>query len=321
MLLEGKHPLSHYFKVTPIVVKENDRMIARAVLTCYPEDPAAYLGYFEAENNVEAVKLLMNFAVHLAQMYGKKKIEGPMNASFWLGYRLKINHFEKEPYFSELYHHAYYQKLWEANGFNRSATYFSNHYAPVDERINQEKYVGRYHQFKAKGYSIKSPSKQTLDADFKKVSKMLQERFKTFPVFKGISDEEFMKLYENLKLILVLRYVKLAFDPMGKLAGFLIAVPDYGNQLVKETLSKKEILRLLLTKQITRNYIILYMAVNKHHEGLGSALVYSLIEEFKKRKISSISSYILEGKVSGSYVISSITDQNEYAYYSKNIQP
>ena len=50
-VLEGKHPLSHYFRVTPLVVKEADQIVCRAVVTCYPDDTTAYLGYFQSENN------------------------------------------------------------------------------------------------------------------------------------------------------------------------------------------------------------------------------------------------------------------------------
>lgn len=316
-LLEEKHPLSHYFKVTPLVVKDGNQIVCRAVVTCYPDDPAAYLGYFESENNPEAAALLMAYATHITHKHGKETIEGPMNASFWLGYRLKMNHFEKEPYFSELYHRDYYQTLWEAGGFERRETYYSNFYAPVDKKIKQEKYQKRYQQFTEKGYHIVSPTKQSLDKDFLLVSQMLQDRFRTFPVFKGISGAEFMDLFEKLKLILNLRYVKLAYDPLGNFAGFLIAVPDYGTQLSKETLSKTDMLKVLLTKLMTRKYVILYMAVKEQHEGLGSALVYALIQEFKRCRIQSVSSYIHEGKVSGSYVISSMTDQDAYAYYHK----
>lgn len=319
-LLEGKHPLSHYFKVTPIVVIDAGRIVSRAVVTCYPNDSSAYIGYFESENNPEAATLLMDYATHIAYMHGRETIEGPMNASFWLGYRLKVNHFDKEPYFSELYNLDYYQSLWEANGFERRETYYSNFYAPVDEKTKQEKYQKRYQQFTEKGYRIVSPTKQSLDNDFCAVSEMLQDRFRTFPVFKGISEEEFMLLFENLKLVLNLRYVKLAYDSLGNFAGFVIAVPDYGTQLLKETLTKKEVLKVLLTKQMTRKYVILYMAVKEHHEGLGSALVYAVIQEFKRYRVQSISSYIHEGKVSGSYVISSITDQNEYVYYQKKTE-
>lgn len=316
-VLEGKHPLSHYFRVTPLVVKDAGQIICRAVVTCYPDDTTAYLGYFQSENNQQAASLLIDYAAHVAYLYGKETIEGPMNASFWLGYRLKVNHFDKEPYFSELYHRDYYQTLWEASGFKRRETYYSNFYAPVDESIKQEKYQKRYQQFTEKGYQIISPTKKSLDKDFLAVSQMLQERFRTFPVFKGITDEEFMDIFENLKLILNLRYTKLAYDSLGNFVGFLIAVPDYGTQLTKETLSKKEVLKVLLTKQVTQKYVIMYMAVQEHHEGLGSALVYALIQEFKRYRIQSISSYIHEGKVSGTYVISSILDQNEYAYYQR----
>lgn len=319
-IIRGEHPLSHYFQAIPFLVEEQGRILARAVLTFYPEDSTAYLGYFESLDNDEAVRLLLDFAEKESLDHAKKKIAGPLNASFWLGYRLKVNHFNRRPYFSELYHLDYYKKLWEGNGFDREATYYSNHYNPVDEQMDRNKYLKRYKQFKGKGYQIVSPARKTLNHDFLAVAELIQDRFQTFPVFKTIQIDEFLQLFSDLKAILNRKYVKIAYSPNGELAGFLISVPDYGTLFNQEKLNLRAIVQFLFKKYTSREYIILYMAVKEGHEGLGSALVYSLMEEYNKRKIKATSSYIHEGKVSGGYAFGSVYEQSEYAYYSKRIK-
>ena len=53
-ILKGTHVLSHYFMVTPILVYEGGKAVSRGILTVYPEDEVAYLGFFESENNSDA---------------------------------------------------------------------------------------------------------------------------------------------------------------------------------------------------------------------------------------------------------------------------
>lgn len=318
-ILMEQHPLSHYFQVVPLVVKEGEVILSRAVVTLYPDDPVAYVGYFESKPNQAAAADLFAQAEAVAREAGKTSVEGPLNASFWLGYRLKVDHFDKQPYFTELYQQPYYSAFWEQNGYRNQVTYYSNHYVPVDQTMKKEKYSHRYQQFLAKGYQIKSPTKQTIDEDFLAVAELIQERFRTFPVFKGIKREEFIALFGKLKQILQLRYVKLAYNQVGTLVGFLISVPDYGTLLNKKKLGMRTILRFLWKKYTTRNYVILYMGVKEGHEGLGSALVYALMDEYQEHNIRAISSYIQAGKVSGSYAFPSVKQQSQYRYFRKEL--
>ncbi|MDE6600255.1 MAG: hypothetical protein K2K34_09280, partial [Oscillospiraceae bacterium] len=53
-LLGGMHTLSHYFTVTPILVYRGERAVCRGLVTVYADDPKAYLGFFEGENDSSA---------------------------------------------------------------------------------------------------------------------------------------------------------------------------------------------------------------------------------------------------------------------------
>ena len=56
-LLRGKHPLSCDVEVCPfVVIGNNGDALCRCLLTYYPNDSVAYVGFFEADQNVDAVR-------------------------------------------------------------------------------------------------------------------------------------------------------------------------------------------------------------------------------------------------------------------------
>ena len=93
-ILTGTHVLSHYFTVFPLLVLDEEKNpVSRAVLTVYPGDRTAYLGFFESENNEKAASMLLQKAEKIAVNQNCDKICGPIDASFWIRYRFKTNCF------------------------------------------------------------------------------------------------------------------------------------------------------------------------------------------------------------------------------------
>ena len=118
-LLLGIHPLSKYFKTYHFLVRdvETETIVSRATITTYPnEAEVAYFGFFESEDIQDAVKCLFDGLSGWAAEHAYKRLVGPVNASFWLGYRLKTDHFDT-PYAGEPYNKPYYQRLLEYVGF------------------------------------------------------------------------------------------------------------------------------------------------------------------------------------------------------------
>jgi len=68
---------------TPVARSEEDSgtPAGRVLLTRYAGEPVLYLGFFESADDAAVV--------------------GPVDASFWIRYRLKVSGFEHAPYFSE----------------------------------------------------------------------------------------------------------------------------------------------------------------------------------------------------------------------------
>ena len=86
-----------------------------------------------------------------------KKIVGPVDASFWIKYRLKINKFER-PYTGEPYNLKYYYKLFTDNSFKVCDHYTSQVYEQVDETYSNVKFTEHFKEFKKLGYKIEKES-------------------------------------------------------------------------------------------------------------------------------------------------------------------
>ena len=102
-ILEESHPLNKYFKLYKFLIYQDREVVGRFAFTVYPNDTTAYIGFFECINDDEVARYLFDIAQKFAKENKYEKIVGPVDASFWLKYRLKINMFDKKTYTGEPY--------------------------------------------------------------------------------------------------------------------------------------------------------------------------------------------------------------------------
>ncbi len=146
-ILEEKHPLSKYFKIDKFLIYKNKKTVGRFVITTYSNDKTAYIGYFECINNDEVAKYLFEVAYKFAKENKYEKIVGPLDTSFWIKYRLKINMFDKKIYTGEPYNKEYYLKMFLDNKYKVIEHYTSNIYKIIDNGYENDKYFDRYNEF------------------------------------------------------------------------------------------------------------------------------------------------------------------------------
>ena len=317
-LLKGTHILSKYFSLTAFICYFNGKAVARCAVTIYHSKKEAYLGFFDSENNIEAVKAMYSTAEQFAKENEIQKLVGPVDASFWIGYRMKADKFTEPRYFSEPYGKEYYPQLWQELGFEISQTYVSNIYKKLSKKEEADKsYTKRYNYFIKKGYKIVSAKKQDWDIFIGEVYTLIIKLYSDFPVFSHITENEFREMYKSLKSILDFSMVKLAYKD-NKLVGFFLSVPEYRNKLYGN-IGPSELLFMLKNKKRCDNYILLYMGVDEKHLGLGSALSQAIFEELSRKKASSIGALIKKGKVSEKYIDKKIISQREYLLFEKNL--
>lgn len=317
-LLKGTHILSRYFSFTAFLCYLDGKVVARCAVTIYPEKDEGYLGFFDSEDNADAVKTMVEAAENFARENGVKKLAGPVDASFWLGYRMKSDKFDEERFFSEPYGKEYYPELWKKCGFAVSEVYVSNIYKKLSKtEEDDERYRKRYNYLINRGYSVVSAQKKDWDRVIGEVYRLLIKLYSDFPVFSHITEEEFREMYKSLKTILDYSMVKLGYKD-GKLVGFFISVPNYRNRLYGK-IGLSELLFMLRNRRRCDNYILLYIGVDEKHLGLGSALSQAMFEELRKKSASSIGALIRKGKVSEKYIDKKILYQREYLLFEKEL--
>ena len=316
LILNKKHILSKSFDMTPfIVIDKNNEIVSRCILTYYPDDCNAYIGFFESFNIPEASFLLLKDVEEKARKDNKKNLIGPLNASFWIGYRFKTNNFD-EVYTAEPYCKEYYAKLWQDFGFRIKDRYFSNRYdIPKEDDINF-KCKNRLQMVEEKGYIIRNTSAKNFDTDIENIYELLTDVYSNFPLYKNISKKQFMEMFGNLKYVLDFNMVKVVYKD-EKLAGFFIAIPNYGN--LTNNISLINLMKIKKIKRNCKDYILLYTGIGKEHIGLGSAMAEVIKKELANRESKSIGALIHEGKVTNNYYKDLIIDKYEYVLLEKEI--
>lgn len=314
-LLSGTHILSRYFSVTPfIAVDENGKCLSRCAVTVYPDDDTAFLGLFESENNIDAVREMLAAAENFAKNCGIKKLVGPVDCSFWIKYRFKTNRFGKV-YTGEPYNLPYYTKLWQECGYKISEKYSSNHFAVFKNEVDSEKCSARLEKKLAQGYSVKSIEKKDFDKTVRDVYSLLIELYSKFPAYKKITEDEFAELYGYFGTIIRPEMIKIAYFG-GKLVGFFIGIPDYGN-VVYGKLTLSDYIKFFRIKAKPKRYIMLYMGADKAHRGLGGALAEAVRLELRNQGAESIGALIRDGNSSKNFFSSNVDYEYHYVLLEK----
>lgn len=317
-LLTGTHSLSKYFHLDKFLIYKNNIVVGRFIITTYKNDSTAYLGFFECIDDKKTAKFLFDNVYNFCKDKKYKRIIGPVDASFWIKYRLKINKFDKTPYTGEPYNKSYYQKLFIENNYQVVHHYTSSIYSKVKKDYSNEKYANRYNDFINKGYKIVSPKMEDYETIIKDIYHLITELYSDFPIYKNISQEDFVEVFKNYKRIINPDMIKLAYH-QNKMVGFFISIPNYKNT-VYHLNNPLNIIKILSIKKKPKEYIMLYMGVDKKHQGLGKALADSIMEELRKTKLPSIGALAKDGKVTQNYVNDLITDRYEYVLLERKIK-
>ncbi|MBO4908684.1 MAG: hypothetical protein J5476_05310 [Lachnospiraceae bacterium] len=308
-LLEETHPLSKYFDLDAYLILRDDVTAGRFAITTYPDDTTAYLGFFECINDKEVSSFLFSEAEKIAKEKKCSVIIGPVDASFWLKYRLKINNFDLPPYTGEPYNKDYYLKLFQNNGYEISEHYTSSAFRSVGEDYINEKFENRYKEFLAQGYKIESPKAEEYEKAVEEVYTLITELYSDFPIYKNVLKEDFCEMFKSYKTIMNMSMTKMAYYN-GKAVGFYISLPDYGNRVYHAGLL--DIPGILKTRKHPDRYVMLYMGVDQKHRGLGKALVYAIMKELMQSGLPSIGALARDGKVTQNYAEEEKTSIYEY---------
>ncbi|MDO5100422.1 MAG: hypothetical protein Q4D52_02495 [Eubacteriales bacterium] len=314
-ILNGTHVLSAEARASAwLVTTETEKALARCMLIDYADDEAAYIGFFECVEDEAVCRLLLAGMEEEGRRLGKRFLRGPLNLSFWIGYRFKIDHFDR-PFTSEPYNRPYYAPFWQSCGFTVADRYISNEYGQIPAAYFQTKHKKRLDRIRTQGYRISHPHWWNFGRSLRLIYRAISDLYSSFPGYRPISLPAFRKLFGGLRFVLD-RDMVLLVQKDGEPVGFTVALPDYGN-LLQQPLSVSFIKRLIRMRRKPKRYIVLYMGVYPQHVGLGSAMAELIKETLHLKKAESVGALIHEGKATGSYFRELQKDSRHYVWLEK----
>ena len=315
-ILNKCHVLSDEFMIYPyIVVTDKDNVVARAILTVYPNDEIGYVGFFESVQSQEIVNCLLDKIVDKAESLGLNKLVGPLDSSFWIKYRFKIDHFDN-CYTNEPYNKEYYEGLWKNWGFTVCDKYYSNQMRVPTQGDSLEKPKKRLEMMKSRGYTFRNPTKKTFQKDLIAIFNLMKEVYSNFSGFKMITEEQFIEMYSGLKMVLNFEMVHLAYKE-DELVGFFVAIPNFGGSL--NDMGILDFMKILNIKNKPSEYIMLYMGASPKHLGLGGSFAEIAKTYLQEHSCTSVGALIHEGNTSGVYYKNLIVDKYNYVLMEYNL--
>lgn len=318
-ILNGTHPLSGDFTVRAYLAVDETGTSpkGRCALTYYEDDPAAYVGFFECVEDLDVCRALLEAAEAQARADGKEKLVGPLDASFWIGYRFKVENFE-EHFTGEPDNLPFYADFWEACGFEVAERYYSNYLRSPRPEDPSEKWEKRLQKALERGYEIRSLERGKFDEALRDIYRMLVRLYAKFPAFKLITEEQFVALFGSLKYVVDYDCVLLGYKD-GELAGFFVCVPNYGRR-VDGDISLRDLPAILKVRRNCKEYVILYIGVDRKHLGLGGAFAQTIREIGQRKGAGSIAALIHEGNSSGVFFRELTTHTARYVLLEKPLQ-
>ena len=316
--ISGQHPLSSTYTFQAFNGYQDGQMVIRGALIKPHHLEDYYFGYFEA---VDDATVMIQFIQKLSDKVRNEngqRIVGPVQGSFWLGYRMKVKGFERTPFTSEPHNPAYYPKLWQEAGFKEIEHYTSNFYRTIPPQYESKKLAKRYQSFVEKGYRFVSPKPEDWPTVSLEVFELLRVLYKDFPLYQEVTAEQFSQIFADLKQVIDFSMVKLAYKDQ-QLVGFLITLPDYGN-LIYQKMNLLNLAKIIYKKWRAKRYIILYLGVDSKHLGLGLAMSYPVFKQVKQRKAEVVAALIHENTVTNRYVTEMQEDSHAYSLWMLELE-
>jgi len=316
-LLAGTHALSPHCVVRAFVAYRDGIPLGRVLLTHYEGQAEMYLGFFECADDQEVSEPIFAAAERVAREAQVASIVGPVDASFWVRYRLKTSGFDNAPYFSEPVNPPHHLRLFQAAGYAVSDTYVSHLFpraAPDHDFSAFDKQVDALGE---RGVRIASPRWWEWDRAMREIHALLLELYRDFPIFTPIDYAEFRAVFRGFRLITDLSMVFVARHE-GEAVGFMVALPDYGVSL--NTGSTLERLRAVARlRRRPERYVMLYLGAKPEYRGLGATMTGLLGREIVRRDAGAVGALIHEGKVTERYAPELVGGSNTYVLLRKEL--
>jgi len=306
-LVDGTHVLSKHCTVRPHVLRRRGESVGRCAVTTYSDDTTAYLGFFECADAACADDLF-GWAHTTARAAGCTQVVGPVDASFWLRYRLKTDGFDRAPYTSEPWNLESYPALWRAAGYHKTMGYSSTLYrAPTPDEADDQ-LAKRLSAASEHGYRVEALDLKHWDDVLTGLHALVMELYAGMPVFRPVDLDDFRAIFAPVRLVADPDLVTLAWRG-DDLVAFSVVLPDY-TMTTNARLTPATLARLWWRRRHPHRVVALYMGSSD--PGLGTAMGGRLFAQCHERHLSCVAALVGDGKPTAGYAPQFVESRSHY---------
>ena len=198
----------------------------------YTGRKSGFFGFFDAIEDYEVARLLLDKAVEWVKAEGLTSIQGPTNFSTNDTAGLLVEGYESPPTVMMTYNPPYYVRFIEQYGFKSEMDLLS--YLITQEKVNQKsmEIAGKLEERLSKrGITIRSIKMKNFKQEVRAIKEVYNKAWDKNWGFVPVTSDEFDHLAEGLKLVIRPEFTFVA-EHEGKRIGFLLAIPDI-NQITR----------------------------------------------------------------------------------------
>jgi GNAT superfamily N-acetyltransferase len=286
-----------------------------------------FWGFYDVFDDYEVSRALLDKVIQWNKSQNFTSVIGPVNYSTNDTAGLLIEGFDSPPLMDMTYNKKYYQAHLEKYGFVKEMDLYAYmiYTAKVsDKSIKLAKLITE--RLKKKGITIRKINMKDFTNEVLKIKDVYNKAWEKNWGFVPATEEEFMVLAKNFKMIANPDIVLIA-EHEGKFIGFSLAVPNINEITInfkKGKLFPFNIFKLLLNKHKTKYARIVTLGVIDGYRNLGiEAAFYSHFIEFARKKglVGGEASWILENNEKMRLAAQNLNGEiyKTYRLYSKSL--
>ncbi len=282
----AKHPYYEHSDADFFVVEEGERVLGRVAMlenrsyNTFHNRKAAFFGYFEVVEEIEAARLLLRQAVDWAKGRGLDTLIGPRGLVGIDGSVL-VEGFEHRPALTIPYNYPYYDAFIKDSGFEKDTDYLSG-YARGDHELPPRLYEIAAKVKEKRGFWIKTfASRGEIREWIPRAMAVHREAMSSLHSFYPPTENETRAVVNSLLTIIDPSLIKLVMKG-DEIAGFIIAYHDVsaGLQKAKGRLFPFGWFHVLRDRRVTDWVNVNGLGLLPQYRGLGAnAMLYTELRD------------------------------------------
>ena len=240
LLDKSVHPFYQHSEADFFVVEEHGEVLARVCVmentayNSYQNENAAFIGFFDAAENIEAVRMLFRQVDIWASARGLDTIYGPKGLLGAFAGGVLVEGFQYRAALDVTYNYPYYDEFIKDSGYEAYRDTLSGHIHRKAEGNIPERVLRISERMAERGgfYARRFSSKDELRAIVPAIGDLHRRAFKEIPGYYPMTDAEFAWMADELIQIADPELITLVMKE-DEVVGFVFAYPDISGGLQK----------------------------------------------------------------------------------------